>query len=194
MSTQHVLFAHPHATPANEPREDDTESEPETLDADTQQQETTTDNTKETDDTDSDEPTPDWTVPPASTFLRFYSEEPGYLKPTTERDMSTTATTIPDLTDTTSLMVVSPSDSITSQHRTSLNPSRSLNEDEGSSSVSPPNLGTPTPQWGQYRQELPSFSLWDASPPPTQQSNYLSRPCSICEKTMVTLNPFKTLT
>ncbi len=55
----------------------------------------------------------------------------------------------------TSLLAVPPTDSITNQPAQSLNPSRSLTADEGSSSVSPPELETPTPQWGQYRQELP---------------------------------------
>jgi hypothetical protein len=90
-------------------------------------------------------------------------------------------------------MAVPPTDSITNQLAHSLHPSRSLT-DEGSSSVSPHELETQTPQWGQYRQEIPSISLWEASPTLTQRTNYLSRSCSICEKQIVTLNPFKTLT
>jgi hypothetical protein len=197
MFTQHAVFAQPHTTTANEQGEDDTASEPETSDAESQTQDTVTDNAHETDDTDSDtqaDPAPDWTVPPASTFLRFYSDEPGYLKTNPARDVSTSDTVLTASEEPTSLRVVPPTDSITHQPEDSLTPSPSLTAEEGSSSVPQPDLETPTPQWGQYRQELPSLSLWDASPTPTQRTNYLSRSCSICEKQMVTPNPFKTLT
>jgi hypothetical protein len=195
MFTQHAVFAEPLTEDDTTEGEDqDTESEPKTFDADTQQQKTATDNTQETDDKDSDEPAPDWTVPPASTFLRFYSDEPAYLTTKTETDISTTATALTAPEDPTSTRMVAPPSSMNSAHANSLNPSRSLTEDEGSSSVSPPNLGNPIPQCGQYRQDLPSLNLWDASPIPLRQPNYLYRPCSICDKHMVTLNPFKTLT
>ncbi len=188
MFTQHVLFAHPHAT-------DNTDPAQVVIDTDTEQQETVTDNAHETADTDSDtqdDPTPDWTVPPASTFLRFYFDEPGYLNTKTESEVSTTDTVLTAPEEPTSLLVVPPPGSTNGHPEHSLNPSRSLTENEGSSAVSQPNLDTP--QWGQCRQEVPSLNLWNASPNPPQQLNYLHRSCSICEKHMVTLNPFKTLT
>ncbi len=81
MFSQHAVFAEPLAEADTAEGEDqDTESEPETFNADTQQQETAPDHTQETDDKDSDEPAPDWTVPPTSIFLCFYSDEPEYLK------------------------------------------------------------------------------------------------------------------
>jgi hypothetical protein len=92
-TTIHAVFAQPHTPTANEHREDDTESEPEILDAASQTQDTVTDNAHETDDTDSDtqeDPAPDWTVTPtASTFLRFYSDEPGYLQTNPASEVST---------------------------------------------------------------------------------------------------------
>jgi hypothetical protein len=131
MFTQHAVFAEPLGDDDTEEGEDqDTESEPETLDADTHQHDTATDNTQETDDKASDEPVPDWTVPPASTVLRFYSDAPGYLNTTTEGNVNT---------------------------------SHSITRDEGRSSVSANEPENPTPQWGQYRQELPLLPLWDAS-------------------------------
>ncbi len=190
MFTQHALFAHPHAT-------DKTDTAQVVVDTDTEQQETVTDNAHETADRDSDtqdDPAPDWIVPPASTLLRFYSDEPGYLKTNTQREVRTTDAVLTAPEEPTSLLVVPPPGSINSQPEHSLNLSRSLTADEGSSSVSYSDLDTPTHQWGQYRQELPSLSLWDASPTPPQQPNYLYRSCSICEKQMITLNPFKTLT
>ena len=143
MFTQHAVFTEPLAEDNTAEGEDqDAESETETFDADTQPQATATDNTQETEDKDSDEPVPNWTATPTSTFLRFYSNEPEYLKTRTESKISTTASVLTAPEDPT---MVAPSSTINSEHATSLNPSHSLTETEGSSSVSHPNPDTPTP-------------------------------------------------
>jgi hypothetical protein len=178
MFTQHAVFVEPVDDDEIEKEEDQNEIES---------------NTQETDDKDSDAPAHAWTVPPASTFLCFYSDEPEYLQTKSASEVNTSAAGPTSPESSLSLLTVLPTDSLTNQPAQSLPPSRSLTE-EGSSSVTPPELETPVPQWGQYRQEKPSISLWEASPTPTQRTNYLSRSCSICEKQMVTLNPFKTLT
>ena len=115
MFSQHAVFAEPLAEDDTAEGEDqDTESEPEkTFDADTQQKETATDNTQETDDKDSDEPAPDWTVPPASTFLRFYSDEPEYLKTNSESEVKSSDSVLTSPEESIHLLAVPPTDSIT---------------------------------------------------------------------------------
>ena len=72
MFTQHAVFVEP-------VDDDEIEQEKDQDEIETQ--------TPETDDKDSNAPTSGWTAPPTSTFLRFYSDEPAYLKTTTEREI-----------------------------------------------------------------------------------------------------------
>ena len=73
MFTQHAIFA--------EPLDDDDIEEGEDHDTTEQQ-------AQDTDSDTQDDPAPDWTVPPASTFLRFYSDEPEYLKTNSASEIS----------------------------------------------------------------------------------------------------------
>jgi hypothetical protein len=180
MFTQHAVFAEPLA-------DDDTE--------DGEDQDTTEQQAQNTDSDTQDDQNP-VSVAPTGTSLRYYSAEPSYLKPQENRDTypHPAMVTPPNEQETqehTSLLEVLHPGSSLNQPEPSIQPSRPLHEIEGSSSVTDPDLVPPTPQWGQYRQELPSISLWDASPTPTQRTNYLSRSCSICEKQMITLNSFQ---
>jgi hypothetical protein len=64
---------------------------------------------------------------------------------------------------------------------------------EESSSVNPSD--PPTITWDQYTPTSTPVGSWgDPHYQPTPHPRYLSRYCSICEKLMGTLNPFKMLT
>ncbi len=111
MFTQLAVFAEPVDDDEIEQEEDQDEIE---------------NNTQETADKDSDEPAHDWTVPPASTFLRFYSDEPEYLQTKSASEVNTSDAGLTSPEASLSLLAT---DSITHQPAQSLPPSRYLTEE-----------------------------------------------------------------
>jgi hypothetical protein len=173
MFTHHAIFAEPLDDHNIATGNDQENIAPEAQDTDSESQE---------------EPTPEFTLAPTGTFLRFYSTEPSYLQPRETVDSYCHPTLVtpsaePETAELPPLEALPPG-----------SPTNLPDELEGSSSVSDSAPELPNPQRGQYRQEITPLSMWTAASRSPTQPNYLFRSCSVCDKSMVTLNPFKTLT